>query len=173
MATIKTMLRARLADAGRVAILGVGSELRGDDAAGILVIKGLGGRAVKIRRGTSFKVFNGATAPENITGEVKRFRPTHIVMVDTVEFGKRPGTVFMLESCEVGPGVSFSTHKLPAKVLIDYLADSLECDISVIGIQPKNLDFGRPVSREVALAVDRIICAIRSAMTAKRNSARG
>ena len=60
--------------AERVAVLGVGSALRGDDAAGILLVRRL--RTFCLRTGaTRLAAFAGHSAPENLTGEICRFRP--------------------------------------------------------------------------------------------------
>ena len=39
MPQIKTILKNKLKDAQRVAVLGIGSQLRADDAAGLLIAK--------------------------------------------------------------------------------------------------------------------------------------
>jgi len=51
-------------------------------------------------------------------------------------------------------GVSFSTHRLPLFMLVTYLkAFITDCQILVIGIQPKTLDFGCSVCRQVKKSV--------------------
>lgn len=138
-------LKVRLNKAKRVAILGVGSEFRGDDAAGILVAENLSGKKLPPR----LKIFHGATAPENLTGEIIKFKPTHIIIVDTADIKEKPGTILLLNNEDLGAGISFSTHKLPAKVLMDYFIKSLKCQIFLIGIQPKTLKFASAISKEI------------------------
>ena len=79
MESLKDELAVRLKGAVRVAVLGVGSELRGDDIAGILVINALQ-KSKKINKNIKLKTFEGSTAPENITGELRAFKPTHLVL---------------------------------------------------------------------------------------------
>jgi hydrogenase 3 maturation protease len=162
---LKKALKTSLKGARRVALLGIGSELRQDDAAGALVAEKLE-RTLKPRRAghPHVKIFHGATAPENLTGEIKRFKPTHIILVDTVEMEEKPGTILLLASDRIGGGVSFSTHKLPAKVLVDYFIRSIGCAVMIIGVQPKSLEFGKPVSRHVQESVREVVGAIRSAL---------
>ncbi|MDO8535502.1 MAG: hydrogenase 3 maturation endopeptidase HyCI [Candidatus Omnitrophota bacterium] len=148
MESLKVELAARLKGAKRVAVLGVGSELRGDDIAGILVLEALK-KCKKIRPSVKLGTFEGSTAPENLTGEIKTFKPTHLIIVDTADIGEKPGTVLLLRADEVGQGISFSTHKIPPKILIDYIASSLKCEIIIIGIQPKSISFGKPASKAV------------------------
>jgi len=143
MANLKTILKQKLKDAKKIAVLGIGSELRADDAAGLIVAEEL-----KKIKNLKLKVFLGSTAPENFTGEIIKFKPTHILIVDSVDTDQKPGFILLINPEEVG-GVSFSTHMLPVKMMVDYLLASLECEIIIIGIQPKVLLFGETISKEV------------------------
>ena len=159
MLNLKTDLKNRLRGASRIAILGIGSLLRADDAAGTLVAQKLA-QHLKKAKTRSRKVFLGESAPENLTGEIKRYKPSHVIIVDTADFKEAPGTVVVLDPGDVGSGVSFSTHKMPAKILVDYLQKSLACDVTIIGIQPKNIDFGEALSKIVAGAAKEVAGAI-------------
>ena len=163
MENLTKELTARLKGAARVAVLGIGSELRGDDIAGILVINALG-RSKKINKKITLKTFEGSTAPENLTGEVIAFKPTHLIIVDSADIGERPGAVLLLRADEVGRGVSFSTHKIPPKILIDYFAHSLKCEIITIGIQPKSIGFGKPASKAVISSSKSVAASIIAAL---------
>ena len=176
MQSLKDELAARLKGAARVAVLGVGSELRGDDIAGILVLESLKKAVTRplssrrfnvgysLKRGVKLKTFEGSTAPENLTGEIIAFKPTHLIIVDTADIGEEPGAVLLLRADEVGRGISFSTHKIPPKILIDYFAHSLKCEIVIIGIQPKSIGFGKPASKAVIASSKSVAQAILSAL---------
>lgn len=144
-------LREALAGATRVAVLGVGSELRGDDFAGVLVA-----RAVEAwrRRSRAALVagYEGCAAPENLTGEIGRFEPSHVVLVDAAHLGEEPGAVRVLEADQIG-GVSFSTHMLPAPIFLAYLEKTTGCRTLIVGIQPAQTDVLGPISPPVAAAV--------------------
>lgn len=142
--------------ARRIAFLAIGSDLRADDSAGILVGRSLERHILKKKTRIPAKVFFGFTAPENITGEIKKFRPTHLVIIDSADMGKRPGEAELLEAEAEGKSISFTTHQLPVKVLVAYLLAFLKCKVAIIGIQPKTTKFGLTVSREVMLSVKRI-----------------
>lgn len=150
MANLKTILKQKLKDAKRIVVLGIGSELRADDAAGLIVAEEL-----KKIKNLKLKVFLGSTAPENFTGEIIKFKPTHILIVDSVDTDQKPGFILLINPEEVG-GVSFSTHMLPVKMMVDYLLASLECEIIIIGIQPKILLFGETISKEVKKSTKQI-----------------
>jgi hydrogenase 3 maturation protease len=145
------ILKQKLKNAQRVAVLGVGSELRGDDIVGLLaaqqIEKNTKGKSVT----PQIKVFIGETAPENLTGEIKKFQPTHLIIIDAAELNKEPGHIEIMEPETIG-GTSFCTHSLPLKVIVDYLLESFKFQAIIIGIQPKTLTFGAQATKEVVAA---------------------
>jgi hydrogenase 3 maturation protease len=169
-------MASRLKGARRVAVLGVGSDFRGDDVAGIIVLDSLNKAMARsqssrrfnvgyfVKHNIKLKTFEGSTAPENLTGEIKTFKPTHLIIVDTADIGEKPGTVLLLRADEVGRGISFSTHKIPPKILIDYFASSLKCEIIIIGIQPRSIGFGKPASKTVIACAKSVASSIIAAL---------
>ncbi|MBU1999099.1 MAG: hydrogenase 3 maturation endopeptidase HyCI [Candidatus Omnitrophota bacterium] len=160
MKTLIQDLENKLEGSKRIGILGVGSRLRRDDAAGMLVVEKLT-KLEELDTEPVFKIFFGETAPENLTGQIKKFKPTHLVIVDSVEAHKKPGSIILVDPDNTG-GITFSTHSLPPKVMADYLVSSLKCKIIILGIQPKDLKFGEEVSPQVEDAVQRVVSAIKS-----------
>lgn len=150
MQNLQIILKKKLENAKKVAVIGIGSELRSDDAAGLLVAEKL--QKSKIPK---LKVFLGATAPENLTGEIIKYKPSHIIIIDSAEMNQKPGTMLLINPEEAG-GISFSSHTLPIKMMVDYLFESLKSEILIIGIQPKTLMFGENVSKEVMGSVKKI-----------------
>ncbi len=126
----------------------MGSELRADDAAGLVIAEKLKTFAKTKSIKSSFKIFNGATAPENLTGVLITYNPDHLIILDSADTGEKPGTIMSISPKEVS-GVSFSTHQLPLKLMIQYLQESISCAITIVGIQPKDLHFAAPMSKEV------------------------
>ncbi len=155
MQNLKTVLKNKFKDAKRIAVLGIGSSLRSDDAAGLLVAEEL-----KKIRNSKLKVFFGSTAPENLTGEIIKYGPSHIIIIDSVDMDQKPGSILLADPQEVD-GISFYSHMLPIKMTIDYLLESIKCEIIIIGIQPKSLEFGETVSGEVKKSAEQIADAIR------------
>jgi hydrogenase 3 maturation protease len=152
-------LSKELAGAERVAVLAVGSELLGDDAAGLLVGQYLDETPLE-----ELRVFVGATAPENCTGPIRRFLPSHLLIVDAAEVAGEPGTIELIDPKHLG-GVSFATHALPLTVIVDYLKKALaECRVVVVGIKPESLAFGAPPSRRVAEAAREVAGVVRAAV---------
>jgi hydrogenase 3 maturation protease len=151
-----TILKKRLENPARVGILGIGSELRADDVAGILVAERIREFTAKTNSAIKLKIFIGATAPENLTGEIKNFKPTHLIIIDAADLGLKPGGIKVMSPDEIG-GITFCTHSLPLKVMTDYLLESFKFDITVIGIQPKTLTVGAEPSKPVLKAVDSLV----------------
>ena len=153
MSAVQTLLAEILAGARRVAILGCGSQLCGDDAAGVQIAERLSDL------GENVQVYCGGTAPENFTGEIKKFRPDALLVIDAADMGLPPGQAAMIPPEDIG-GVSFSTHMLPLKIMLDYMRREIGCRISLLGIQGAELEFGADMTPEVSAAVDEIVSAL-------------
>ena len=153
-------LRTNLFSADKIAVLGIGSSLRADDSAGMLVAKAISEKTKRSKKlSKCVKIFLGDTAPENLTGEIKRYEPSHLVLIDSCDLGKKPGSISIINP-DLVAGVSFSTHQLPLKILIDYIQHSISCKVLIIGIQPKTLQYEKPLSKEVLKAVKELSTAL-------------
>jgi hydrogenase 3 maturation protease len=146
--TLETILKNKLKNAKRVAILGIGSELRGDDVAGILTARQIEKTIKNKTISPDVRIFIGETAPENLTGEIKRFQPTHLLIIDSADLDTKPGEIQIINPENIG-GTSFCSHSLPIKVLTDYLFQSFKFEVITIGIQPRSLAFGVKPSKEI------------------------
>lgn len=137
----------------RIALLGVGSELNGDDAAGIQVA-----RLLKKAAGlpADFLAIDGGSIPENASGPLRRFAPDIVIIVDAADMGEDPGTVKWLVESEIG-GISASTHTLPLSVLGGFLNKEFGCETVYLGIQPRQLEFAQGLSPEVEKAVKHVV----------------
>ena len=156
MQVLEKRLQKLLEGCRRIAVLGIGSELRADDGAGILLVRQLQG-AIAAQPFASLECegFEGGNAPENATGFIAAFRPTHILLVDAAEIGAPVGECREIDAGEI-LDICFSTHTLPLKIIIDYLEKSTGAAVSVLGIQPGNLDFGMQTSPEIEQGVVRL-----------------
>ncbi len=165
MRKIKKELENRLKGAKRIAILGIGSELMSDDSAGMLLVDELNKDKPNNPK-VKLEAFFGSNAPENLTGEIKRFLPTHLLVVDAADVGKAPGEMEFFNHNADLSGVSFCTHRLPINVMVDYLLKFCPCDVTLIGIQPKTVVFGGSPSPEVKRAVKQLSSLIKKTVLA-------
>lgn len=127
-------------DARPVVVLGVGSELRSDDAVGLRVASAI----ADLHLPNVFAI-QGGPAPENSTGEIRALAPSHLIIVDAADMRAEPGSVRVLDPDDL-TGSSFATHGLPLSVLSRYLRDEIGCRITFIGVQPASVAFGEILS---------------------------
>lgn len=150
----------------RVAILGIGNEFCGDDAAGILAVRLLSDHLNPI---PGLLLLEAGTAPENCTSALRRFEPDVVLLIDSAQFGGLPGEVRSIRTVEI-KGCSASTHTLPLGILADYLEKEIRCQITLIGIQPATVEYGTPVSPRVLQSVQILATALASQLKAGLNS---
>jgi hydrogenase 3 maturation protease len=136
----------------KVALLGIGNELNGDDAAGVRVAESLLRRQRAGKFSRPVLIVNAGLAPENVTGAVRRFGPDLVILVDAAELGEPPGTIHWLAWQET-TGLTAATHALPPYMVAQYLTAELGCQVALIGIQRKDCGFGSPLSPPVRRAV--------------------
>lgn len=144
-------LSSFLKGADRVAIVGVGSEIRGDDAAGIEVVRGLKHKL----KSSKILLVEGGVVPENFTSHIRRFKPSHVIFIDATDFGARPGEVILAEP-EAITGQSISTHTLPLSMLAGYLREQTGAKIMLLGIQPAQARIGAEMSELIKEAVEKV-----------------
>ena len=144
----------------RTAIVGVGHELLGDDAAGVLVARKLATRCVGDDR---LLVLEGGPAPEKCTGALRRFGPELVIMIDSAEMGVPPGTLRWLD-WSAAEGVSASTHTLPLNLFARYLSAELHCRVALLAIQPGPTWPGAPLSPAVERAIATALLMVEEAL---------
>ena len=137
----------------RIAVVGVGQELRGDDAAGLVVAQRLSALTPHF---SALLVVEGGHAPENCTGPLRRFKPDLVVLVDAAALHLPPGSIQLLNWEQIG-GLSATTHTLPLHLLARYLMAELGCEVILLGIQPIDTTLGAPLSSPVEKAVREVV----------------
>ncbi len=158
MSELKEFLLERLSGTKRLAILGVGSTLRGDDAAGIVIVERLL-EAFPPETYPALSICAGGTAPENFSGNLRLFCPDHLLIVDAADAGCEPGSVVDIPCTEIG-GPSFSSHMLPLKVMVDYLIHETGTDVTMLGLQYRGIEFGAELSPEMQETVEELTQAL-------------
>lgn len=133
----------------RVAVVGIGQTLRGDDGAGSAIARRLRARLQGV---SAVLVLDGGPAPENQTGPLRRHRPALVILVDAAQMGAAPGTLRWL-AWEETHGMTSSTHTLPPHFLARYLMTLLGCQVVLLGLQPADTTLGAPFSPAVEAAV--------------------
>ena len=132
-------------------VVGVGSEMRGDDAAGVEVVR----RLRKVLKSPNVFLIEGGVAPENFTSKIRRFQPSHVIFIDATDFGAEPGEVVLAEP-EAITGESISTHTMSLSILAKYLREQMGAKIALLGIQPARAQMGSEMSGAVKDSVKRV-----------------
>ena len=151
LANLKTIIKNHQKKNSKIAVCGIGNELRGDDAAGILVAEEL-----CEHENDTLKSFLGGSVPENVLGTIIAYNPALVIFVDAAHFEGAPGTIKEIALSEVDEAC-FSTHTLPISLLIRYLQTEINTECVIIGIQPENMDFDAPLSKEVSKAIQQVV----------------
>ncbi len=159
METIYDFLKDKFMDAQKLAVLGAGSTLRGDDAAGMRVVEELQAE-FDLKQYPKLLFCPGETAPENYSGKIKQFCPTHLLVIDAADVKATPGSIMEIHPEDVG-GPTFCSHMLPLRVMIRYLAQETGTDVTLLGIQYKSIEFDTGMTDEVQAAVNEVSCALK------------
>lgn len=158
---LKEQLKKFLEECGerKVAILGIGSKIRGDDAVGLEVVEQLEERLLK-----DVLLLKTETVPESFTGVLREFEPTHVLMIDAAHLDGSPGEARIIPT-QMIRDVCISTHKLPLTILVNYLKGTLGSKAALIGIQPQSIAFGTEITPELKTAAQEVASVIYEAIS--------
>jgi len=179
VSVVKKDLRDFLSDALRIAIVGVGQGCRQDDAVGIIVVEDLylklsGGQEPPLSlyntefstANGSVKLYQGYETPENLTGLLRKYLPTHVLFVDAAQLAEEPGSMELVPISEI-KGEALSTHDLPLSILGEFLEKDMGSSVMLLGIQPESIELGpdktlsEPVREAASVAAEIILEVLR------------
>jgi hydrogenase maturation protease len=133
---------------GETAVVCVGNEICGDDGAGPAVAKRLAGKV-------PWCLYDTQGVPESFLMKIVEPKPTTVIVIDALHFGAEVGAVELIEPEQV-TGQGPSTHGPAPLAFLDVLNMFHPCRRVVLGIQPKQIEFGTEMCEEVRQAVERI-----------------
>jgi hydrogenase 3 maturation protease len=157
---LRTIKRARrllnktisfLKNAERVVVIGMGNELRADDAVGLEIV-----RKLKPHESDKLLVFEGHMTPDFFISPACAHKPTHLLIVDAAELGESPGTWRFLSNDEINEGL-FTTHAIPATEIAAEIQRRCGAKVAFIGIQPKIRDISLSISKECKKTADEVV----------------
>jgi hydrogenase maturation protease len=128
-------------------VLGLGTDLRGDDAAGLEVARRLGPRGRTVTPGALLEAWAGA-------GDV--------VLVDAVQTGAAPGTVHRIDLVAgrvPAPPQPRSSHLVGILDMVELARalGRLPARVELVGIEGRSFDLLQPLSAEVERAVAAVV----------------
>ncbi len=139
-----------IASARRIAILGIGNDLRSDDGVGLYIVS-------RLEADRSFVMIeNVGSVPEAFARPIAEFGSERIILIDAADMGLPPGSVRLVTKEHIS-GVALTTHALPLSFLMLYLEQETHGQTILIGIQPENIAFGEGLTTAVVNSAEKII----------------
>ena len=139
---------------GKTLVLGIGNALLQDEGAGIHVIRML---AEHTAGRDDIELMDGGTLSFTLAGAIEE--ADQLIAIDAAHLGDAPGATRVFEGEQmdafVGGNRKRSVHEvsLVDLLMIARLADHLPERRALIGIQPKDVDWGEQPSPAVAAAI--------------------
>lgn len=129
----------------RIAVIGLGNTSRADDGFGIKV-------AEPLKLEFTDRVFIESEGMDEIVKIINGMQEIDfVVFVDTIDAHEKCGTILISEKENIED--IKSSHKIPLKLYLSLI----EKPCCLIGIQPKQLDFMKPISKEVEQGIQKTV----------------
>ena len=145
---------------GRIAVIGIGNRLWGDDGAGPELVRRLK-EEWEVRKpslnpqGERFFIDAGES-PEDWFIRIVDLKPDVILVIDAIDLQAEPGSIALLQPEALPEAFSCSTHRLPLRNLVHLWEKSVSKAL-VLAIQPKELKFGEGLSPELNIGIDSLV----------------
>ena len=139
-----------IAGAEKIAILGIGNDLRSDDGLGPYIVNTINFSNQNVM------IENVGSVPEGFARPLAEFGATRIIMIDAADMRKPPGHIELVTKDRIG-GISISTHSMPLSFLMMYLEQETGGQTILLGVQPKSIQFGEGLNPEIQEVADNII----------------
>ena len=162
---LRSQLFIWLKDYRRLAVLGIGNPLRGDDAVGLRVIQNLLGKVPE-----DVLLLECEMVPENYLSKIERFKPTHVLMVDAAQLNKEAGASKLISVEEIA-GTALSTHTLPLSFLAEIIKQNIGAKVMLFGVQPESIEFKEGLSpklQEASKEIADLIASVVKEISLKR-----
>jgi hydrogenase maturation protease len=141
----------------RVVVIGVGNLLLKDEGIGIHAIKAL--QEINLPQGV--KIIDGGTAPDLIAHNEAEDK---LIIIDAAKAGGEPGTIYRLQPRDLSEegGEVISVHELGVahNLRLMSLMGKEPGEIVIIGVEPKEIDWGTELSPDLQTKVPEIVRAI-------------
>ena len=144
-----------LGDAKKVVLAGIGNPIRTDDYVGLHIVEQLRGKLPE-----NVCLLEAETVPESYLLEIEEFHPSHVLLIDAAFLGLKPGEARLVDPVNIEDYFAVTTHLLPLRIFCEYIKQATGAKIASLLIEPKNMDFGEGLTREVQTAAERLIKAL-------------
>jgi hydrogenase 3 maturation protease len=145
---------------GRMAVIGIGNRLWGDDGAGPELLRRLKEEwEVQEPRPNSQRqrfFVDAGESPEDWFIRIVDLKPDVILVIDAMDLQAEPGSIAILDSEALPEALCCTTHRLPLRSLLNLWEKSGSSTL-VLAIQPKDLIFNEGLSPEVKTSIDFLV----------------
>jgi hydrogenase maturation protease len=139
-----------------ILVLGLGNPLLGDDGAGLVALEQLE-QAMGPQGGLEF--VDGGTQGVYLLPYLENREK--LLILDAVDFGERPGQVGTFDPMciPLGVGPKLSPHQAGFEEVLGLLEllGHVPKESVLLGVQPKSLRLGDPLSEEVRLGLSKVL----------------
>ena len=124
--------------------------MMGDDAAGALLARKMQQAPLE-----KWDALDGGSAPENCLYQIREIAPEQVLVIDAADMDLTPGEIRLIGADKIEDPFLMTAHTLPLSYVMQALREFVP-QVEMIGIQPRVVAFGYPISIEVQQAVDRV-----------------
>ncbi len=145
----------------KVAVVGIGNVLMGDEGAGVHALTALQ-RGYSIAENVDVRLIDGGTMGLDLLPFIEG--ADRLLLIDAVNAGKKPGELIIVEDQDVPSFLSgkLSAHQIgvPDLLFSARFLDILPRDICLIGVQPKMMEMDMELSPELRAAISPLVDAV-------------
>ena len=141
---------------GRVLVLGIGNLVMSDDGVGVKVVHHL---QQEYRFAENVEIMDGGTLGLDLLPKLEGI--DHLIVVDAVETGRKPGTCVRLagEELPIALETKVSAHQMGLKDLLSVarLLGHAPGEMVLIGVQPGSIDMDTELTPEVEAVLQLLV----------------
>lgn len=145
----------------KILVIGIGNPFRHDDGIGPAIIK-----ILQTENNPNFDLFDGGTDGLALLDKIAEYEKA--IIIDAVQILEAPGIVRSFTPTEAKIKVKsdvLSTHGFGLAEVLKLMEElNIKTKIKIIGIQPKNINFGEGLSDEIKDQIPQILKLIRETL---------
>ena len=142
-----------------ILVLGIGNLVMSDDGVGVRVVQRL---QREYRFPDNVEIMDGGTLGLDLLPRLEEI--THLILVDAVETGQKPGSCIRLSGQELPVALEtrLSPHQMGLKDLlaVSELMGHIPREMILIGIQPGCIEMDIGLTAEIESELDRLVAAV-------------
>lgn len=139
----------------RITVLGIGNLLLRDEGVGIHLIQRLADKV----NSPNIKLIDGGTTPDILSLVDNNI--DKLIIIDAAVVGDKPGTIYRFDIDDLDPGEPspMSLHELGLvnSLKIMNLFGNCPKEVTIIGVEPKVVDYGLKLSPELEKKMPRLM----------------